>query len=80
MAGLPVLFDGQHQFTFHALRRTFMSLLEAGGVGRDLIGNLAGHAAKGVSDRHYFAKNLGRFTEAINKLPLPDAKELAWLR
>jgi integrase len=39
-AKLPKLFDGKHPFTFHAIRRTFMSLLEAEGVPRELIGAL----------------------------------------
>jgi integrase len=79
-AGLPTVFDGKHPFTFHALRRTFMSLLESEGVPRELIGALAGHAGKSVADRHYIAKNLGRFKEAIDRLPLPEAEELAWIR
>jgi integrase len=77
VAGVPTLFEGKHPITFHALRRTFMSLLEGEGVGRDLIGALAGHAGKTVTDRHYIAKNIERFNEAVKKLPLPDA--LAWL-
>jgi len=71
-AGLPSLFEGKHPITFHALRRTFMSLLEGEGVGRDLIGALAGHAGKTVTDRHYIAKNIDRFNEAVRKLPLPE--------
>jgi integrase len=78
-AALPKVFDGKHPFTFHATRRTFMSLLEAEGVPRELIGALAGHAGKGVADRHYIAKNLGRFNEAVSKLPLPPPDELCWV-
>lgn len=77
-AELPKLFDGKHPFTFHAIRRTFMSLLEAEGVPRELIGALAGHAGKGVADRHYIAKNINRFDEAISKLPLPTPDEITW--
>lgn len=74
------VFDGKHPFTFHACRRTFMSLLEAEGVPRELIGALAGHAGKGVADRHYIAKNLKRFDQAVSTLPLPTAGELGWLQ
>jgi integrase len=77
VAGVPTLFEGKHPITFHALRRTFMSLLEGEGIGRDLIGGLAGHAGKTVTDRHYIAKNIDRFNEAVKKLPLPE--RLAWL-
>lgn len=77
IAELPIVFDGKHPFTFHASRRTFMSLLEAASVPREIIGALAGHASKGVADRHYIAKNLNRFHDAVCKLPLPDT--LPWL-
>jgi integrase len=76
-AGIPTVFDGKHPLTFHALRRTFMSLLEGEGVSRDLIGALAGHAGKTVSDRHYIAKNVERFYEVVKHLPLPE--KLPWL-
>lgn len=69
-AGLPTLFDRKHRFTFHACRRTFMSLLEAAGVPREIIGALAGHAGSSVGDRHYIAKNLERFAEAVGRLDL----------
>lgn len=77
VAGCPVLFDGKHPITFHALRRTFMSLLEGEGVSRDLISALAGHSGKTVTDRHYIAKNIERFNEVIGKLPIPEI--LPWL-
>lgn len=73
---VPVLFDGKHPFTFHACRRTFMSLVDAESVPREIIGALAGHAGKTVADRHYIAKNLKRFHEAVCRLPLPTA--LPW--
>lgn len=41
VAKLPTLFDGKHNITFHAMRRTFMTLLEGEGVSRDLISALA---------------------------------------
>ena len=46
VAKLPTLFDGKHNITFHATRRTFMTLLEGEGVSRDLISALAGHSGK----------------------------------
>ena len=76
-AELPVVFDGKHSFTFHACRRTFMSLLETESIPREIIGALAGHAGKTVADRHYIAKNLKRFHEAVCRLPLPTT--LPWL-
>lgn len=69
-AGLPILFDRKHKFTFHACRRTFMSLLEEVSVPREIIGALAGHAGGTVTDRHYIAKNLERFAEAVGRLDL----------
>jgi len=40
-------------------------------------GILQGHAGKTVADRHYIAKNLKRFHEAVCRLPLPTT--LPWL-
>jgi hypothetical protein len=77
VAKLPTLFDGKHPITFHALRRTFMSLLEGEGVSRDLISALAGHSGKTVADRHYIAKNIERFYEVVKKLPVPE--RLPWI-
>lgn len=43
---------------FHSLRRTFASTLEALGVDPMRIGACLGHKAKGVTAKHYLAKNL----------------------
>lgn len=67
--GLPLLFEGEHPFTFHATRRTFLTLLTDGGVHPDDVRDLAGHAAKGVTRKAYVAKHLERFAQAIAKLP-----------
>jgi integrase len=77
IAGIPVLFDGKHPITFHALRRTFMSLLDGENVARDLISVLAGHSGKSVADRHYIAKNIDRFYNVILQLPIPE--RLPWI-
>lgn len=77
IAKIPVLFDGKYPITFHALRRTFMSLLDGEGVARDLISALAGHSGKSVADRHYIAKNIDRFYEVVKQLPIPE--DLPWL-
>jgi len=80
LAGLSPLFDGEHLFDYHALRKTFATLLEDSGVARNTRDVLMGHGAKGVGDRHYVGKNINRFREAINKMPLPKPEELSWLR
>ncbi len=77
IAKVPVLFDGKYPITFHALRRTFMSLLDGEGVSRDLISALAGHSGKSVADRHYIAKNIDRFVDVIKQLPIPE--NLPWV-
>lgn len=77
IAKLPMLFDGKHPITFHATRRTFMTLLEGEGVSRDLISALAGHSGKTVADRHYIAKNIDRFNEVVRLLPVPE--NLPWV-
>jgi integrase len=65
--------DGQRvRYTFHALRRTFASLLEESGVPREQICGLMGHGAKGVTDRNYIRKSLKRYQEAIGALPVPN--------
>jgi integrase len=65
------------RYTFHALRRTFASLLEENGVPREQIGGLLGHGGKGVTDRAYVRKSLKRYREAIEALPLPQG--VAWI-
>ena len=66
--------DGQRvRYTFHALRRTFASLLEDNGVPREQICGLMGHGAKGVTDRNYIRKSLKRYQEAIGALPVPSS-------
>jgi integrase len=61
------------RYTFHALRRTFASLLEESGVPREQICGLMGHGAKGVTDRNYIRKSLKRYQEAISALPVPSS-------
>jgi integrase len=66
--------DGQRvRYTFHALRRTFASLLEESGVPREQICGLMGHGAKGVTDRNYIRKSLKRYQDAIAALPVPGS-------
>ena len=77
VAKVPVLFDGKYPITFHALRRTFMSILDGEGVSRDLISALAGHSGKTVADRHYIAKNIDRYYEVVKQLPIPE--RLPWV-
>jgi integrase len=69
VAGLSVLYQG-HPITFHACRRTFMTLLADQAVPHELIGTLAGHSARSVTDRYYIAKNFSRLVDAVVRLPL----------
>ena len=54
--------------TFHALRRSFMTFLEGEGVERHRIGELAGHAAKGVTASNYLKVQVPLLAAAVAKL------------
>lgn len=51
--------------TFHALRRTFSTLLDKAEVGGETADRLLGHSSKSVRVRHYTATDLGRLREAV---------------
>lgn len=72
--GLPIDYPGSGEerwpMTFHCLRRTFLTLLNEAGVSEQMIAALAGHGSKTVTDKHYVARSLGRYMEAILKLPI----------
>lgn len=68
LAGLPTLYQGLHAYTFHALRRSFATMLNDAGVQERIIKQLMGHRGQGVADRYYIARNLAPFAEAISKL------------
>lgn len=69
-AGLPVMFDNQYPFTFHALRRTFATLLDFANVDKADISALLGHKPAGTTARHYIGKHLTRIRQAVEKLDL----------
>jgi integrase len=54
----------------HALRRSFATMLADADVPEDVRAILMGHASKTVTDRHYTARNLGRFVGAVAKIDL----------
>ena len=62
---------------FHALRRTFATLLNNHGVSEAEVGVLLGHGAKSVARGHYIASDvLTRRLENLRRLPLPDRVQL----
>jgi len=73
-AGLPTVMITDEKkrvrFVFHSTRKSFVSSLNAAGVDDDLRQILMGHARKGVTNRHYTAKELQRLKDAVATLPL----------
>lgn len=67
--GLPET-EGKASYTFHAFRRTWMTLLEAAGVSEERISILAGHKGKTVARRNYIRTQLASFAQDIALLPL----------
>ncbi len=63
-AGLPDACDG-HALDFHALRRTFATRLQIAGVPEDIRKRLMGHAASGVTGKHYTADDLRTLQRAV---------------
>ena len=59
------------------MRRTFLTLLSINGVEEHLIGRLAGHAKRTVTQKHYVSRDLPLLYEAVKKLPLPNEVEWA---
>ncbi len=59
-----------HALTFHALRRTFPSMLADLGVPQDVRDRLMGHAGKGAGERHYTERELRVMAEHVNKIEL----------
>lgn len=56
---------------FHALRRTFLTMLTDADVQDSHVSALAGHGAKTVTQRNYVARHVDRFHADVLKLPLP---------
>jgi len=79
--GLPTEFvDAQTKasahFSFHSLRHTFATLLEAGGVERSRIGELLGHKAASVAAKHYIGTLVESRASLVAQLPLPNRIQL----
>jgi integrase len=71
-AGVAMHYKG-HPMDAHALRRSFATMLADAEVPEDVRAILMGHASKTVTDRHYTARNLGRFVGAVAKVDLGTA-------
>jgi len=67
--------------TFHALRHTFATLLEAQDTPGDLVDRMLGHAPASTRGRHYAAPSLEAMQRAVLKLairpthPEPEVEE-----
>jgi len=66
-------------YTFHAFRRTFASMLVETGASLEIIGMLAGHAGKTVTERHYMGRSLEAMADAVARLrvELPERPGVA---
>jgi integrase len=68
--GCAALYEGKHPIDFHALRRSFMTLLNEAKVPEHAIKQLAGHAKQGVTRRSYIdGEKLASLMEAVMRLP-----------
>ena len=73
-AGLPTSFVGRHPFTFHALRRTFATMLSDAFVSSDIRDALLGHVEGKTAEKFYVGGAYVRraFEAGIAKLPTLD--------
>jgi integrase len=63
---------------FHALRRTFATMLSEAGVSEAEVGDLLGHGAASVARANYISPEvLGRRYELVKRLPLPQQVALS---
>ena len=75
--GLPEEQNGT-RFTYHHLRHTFSTLLEAEGVSHAEVGRLLGHGANSsTASAHYIGKTLQHDRTLIARLPCPDKLTLS---
>lgn len=65
---LPSSYQGNN-YTFHALRRTFASLLEGFGAEESRISTLLGHGSRSVARNHYLSSNIESLRNTIHLLP-----------
>lgn len=74
--GQPAMFDGI-DLDFHALRRTFATMLSRAGLSDAEVGELLGHGAQSVARRHYIDPTfLRRRMALVERLALPDCVQL----
>lgn len=74
--GQSARFDGI-DLDFHALRRTFATMLSRAGLSDAEVGELLGHGAQSVARRHYIDPTfLRRRMGLVERLPLPDRVQL----
>lgn len=70
--------DQSPGMTFHALRRTFSTLLDRAGVAGDVADRLLGHAAASVRLRRYTSGDLRQMKEAVEAAWQPPKPDLPW--
>jgi integrase len=75
VTALSPTYEG-HNVTFHAARRTLLTLLSISGVDDATIGRITGHAKKTVTRKHYVAELADLYTAAL-KLPFPHSVQRA---
>lgn len=61
------------ELTFHGLRRSFASWLEAADVAHETIERLMGHEPRSVLGRHYAATAIDTLRAAVSRLVIPSA-------
>lgn len=66
--GQPTTAERRWPLTFHAARRTFLTLLTDAGAPAEVVASLAGHGGRTVTDRNYIAKNIGRYEPWVRKV------------
>jgi integrase len=64
--GLPSTMKG-HPITFHALRRTCLTMLRASGTPLEDIASIAGHSGLSVTDACYAAPDIARLREHVER-------------
>lgn len=68
--GIPAKTARGNALTFHALRRTFLTLLYAEGAPEEVLRQLAGHAARSVTFGSYVGARLEPLKRVIDLLPV----------
>lgn len=69
VAGCATKMRGR-RISFHALRRTFITMLNEQQVEREVIKRIVGHAVGDVTSGHYIGSDWRKMVAAINSLPI----------